>query len=121
MEQQLNGFDEFWAIYPRHVAKQAAARMYKRAIKSTTPDRIKRGAARYAQERAGQDPAYTKHPATWLNGGCWDDEPAAVRNGNGERDATMEAFDRLIARAEGDALAEHPAMRDITPGRSEGR
>ena len=26
--------------------------------------------------RAGEDPRYTKHPATWLNGNCWEDEPS---------------------------------------------
>jgi hypothetical protein len=29
----------------------------------------------YAYERRGQDPKYTKYPATWLNKGCYDDEP----------------------------------------------
>jgi hypothetical protein len=33
------------------------------------------GAKRYAGKRAGQDPKYTKHPATWLNAGCYADEP----------------------------------------------
>ncbi|OKO71893.1 hypothetical protein AC630_31760 [Bradyrhizobium sp. AS23.2] len=33
------------------------------------------GAMRYAAERTGQDPKFTKHPATWLNGECWKDEP----------------------------------------------
>jgi hypothetical protein len=32
------------------------------------------GAQRYAVERREQDPKYTKHPATWLNAGCWQDE-----------------------------------------------
>ena len=35
------------------------------------------GAQRYAGERAGEDPKFTKHPATWLRGGCWEDEPPA--------------------------------------------
>jgi hypothetical protein len=29
----------------------------------------------YARERAGEDPTFTKYPATWLNKGCYDDEP----------------------------------------------
>ena len=30
---------------------------------------------RYAAQRDGEDPQFTKHPATWLNGKCWTDEP----------------------------------------------
>jgi hypothetical protein len=51
----------------------------------------------YAAKVAGQDPKFTKHPATWLNAECWTDEPAepeassaalqtgarTVRGGNG--------------------------------------
>jgi hypothetical protein len=33
------------------------------------------GATRYANERAGEDEKYTKHPTTSLRAGCWDDEP----------------------------------------------
>lgn len=30
---------------------------------------------RYAGERSGEDPTFTKHPSTWLNAGCWADQP----------------------------------------------
>lgn len=88
METELEGFDEFWRIFPRRVAKQAAIRMYKRALKLTTPAEILRAAKQYAQERAGQDANYTKHPATWLNAGCWGDYVPYPfdRNGNGVAD-----------------------------------
>jgi hypothetical protein len=32
------------------------------------------GAMRYAAEQTGRDPNFTKFPANWLNGGCWQDE-----------------------------------------------
>jgi hypothetical protein len=73
METALNGFDEFWKVYPRRVAKQAALRMYKQALKKTTPEHILSAAKKYAAERIGQDAQFTKHPSTWLNGGCWGD------------------------------------------------
>lgn len=72
-EQELNGFDLFWVAYPRRVAKQAAMKMYARALKLTTADKIIAAARAYATERAGQDATYTKHPASWLNAGCWGD------------------------------------------------
>lgn len=71
------GFELFWSIFPRRVAKQAALKAYRRALKLTTSDEIQKGAELYARERAGQDPSFTKHPATWLNGGCWGDYAAA--------------------------------------------
>jgi hypothetical protein len=54
----------------------AARVAFDRALKhGVDPAALIEGARRYAGERAGQDPTYTKHPATWLRGGCWEDEP----------------------------------------------
>jgi hypothetical protein len=75
----LGQFEEWWPLYPKHAAKAAALRAFGKALKSATLDELKLGAMRYAAERSGQDPKYTKHPATWLNGSCWLDEPAAAR------------------------------------------
>jgi hypothetical protein len=41
-----------------------------------TPEELLAGAMRYAAERVGQDPKFTKNPATWLNKGSYADEPA---------------------------------------------
>jgi biotin operon repressor len=69
-------FQEFWAAYPKRVAKEAARKAFAAALKGgVEPEVLIAGAARYAAERAGQEARYTKHPATWLNGGCWADEP----------------------------------------------
>jgi len=73
----VDGFAEFYAQFPKKVERRAAQVAYAKAIKrGVDPAIILRGAMRYAAERAGQDPKYTKHPATWLNKGCWDDEPS---------------------------------------------
>lgn len=72
-------FEEFYRQFPRHVGKDAARRTYERVIKTgkATHAELLQGAMRYGAERAGEDPKWTKHPATWLNGGHWADEPAA--------------------------------------------
>src|SRR3954467_12416889 len=70
-------FAEFWSAYPRRVGKLAAKKAFDRALNFTTPQAIKEGAERYARERNGQDQQFTKHPTTWLNAGCWDDEEGA--------------------------------------------
>lgn len=95
MENPLVGFDEFWSVFPRKVAKGAAKRMYQKAVKGAKPEEILCGAQRYASERAGNDPKFTKHPATWLHGECWTDE--ALQQGI-ERDgrSVLAAADRFI-------------------------
>jgi hypothetical protein len=70
-------FEEFYRCYPKHAAKTAALKTYRTimAKKLATAEDLLAGATRYAAERSGQDPKFTKHPSTWLNGGCWSDEP----------------------------------------------
>lgn len=85
----IEGFDEFWALCPVKKSKAAAQKAWPRALATgATAAEIIAGMRRYALERAGQDPRYTKHPSTWLNAGCWADEPAlpAMHHGqNGSR------------------------------------
>ncbi|MET4034945.1 MULTISPECIES: helix-turn-helix domain-containing protein [unclassified Bradyrhizobium] len=70
-----SNFPDFWSAYPKRVAKAQAEKAFAAAIKrSADPAAMIDGAKRYAAERAGQDPKFTKHPATWLNGECWLDE-----------------------------------------------
>jgi hypothetical protein len=69
--------EEFWPLYPKRVSKGAARKAYHRIIKSelATVEELKLGVMRYAAKVSGQDPKFTKHPATWLNAECWKDEP----------------------------------------------
>lgn len=70
-------FEQFYSAYPRKVGRRQAARAFIQALKRNNhPREIVEGARRYAEERKGEEPRYTKHPATWLNGDCWADEPA---------------------------------------------
>lgn len=69
-------FEEFWTTYPKRVAKDAAAKAYASALHRATPEQILNGARAYRNDgpRQRAEPKFTKHPATWLNGGCWNDE-----------------------------------------------
>lgn len=80
-----DGFASFWAAYPRKVGKGQSEKAYAKAIKLAAPETILTAARRYASERAGQDPQYTRYPATWLNGQCWDDEPATQERRSSEK------------------------------------
>ncbi len=79
-ELKVDLFDSFYASFPRRIGKEAARKAFAKALKIATAEQITAGAKRYAEARRGEDPKFTKHPATWLNAGCWDDEIAAPRN-----------------------------------------
>ncbi|NSX37814.1 hypothetical protein HTS88_15630 [Pseudarthrobacter oxydans] len=74
--QLAEDFQDWYAIYPKHVGRGAAVNSYNRARKNgATPEELINGARRYAAERKGQDPQYTAAPATWLNQERWTDDP----------------------------------------------
>lgn len=70
------GFAEWYAAYPIHKGRRAAAAAYARALRNTAPQVLLEAARRLADDPT-RDPAYTPHPATWLNQGRWDDEGPA--------------------------------------------
>ncbi|MFC4107800.1 hypothetical protein ACFOX0_17945 [Micromonospora zhanjiangensis] len=67
-------FDAFWSAYPRRAAKRTARKAWDKAITRATPAEITAGAARY-RDRPGRELRFTAHPATWLNGDRWTDDP----------------------------------------------
>jgi hypothetical protein len=80
-----HGFSEFWQAYPRRVSKANALKAW-RKIK---PDndlaaRILSGLENAKNSRIWRDAMaepempHVKHPATWLNGRCWEDEPVSA-------------------------------------------
>ncbi|WP_199572684.1 helix-turn-helix domain-containing protein [Streptomyces murinus] len=75
-DHHLEAFGAFWINYPKKRAREEARKAWIAAIKrGANPQHIVTAAQSYARERASQDPKYTKYPATWLNKGCYDDEP----------------------------------------------
>lgn len=72
----MTKFGAFWLVYPRSKQSEKAKRAWRDAIdRGADPDHIVKAATAYANERSGQDPKYTPFPATWLDRGCYDDEP----------------------------------------------
>lgn len=77
-------FEEFWRTYPRREDKKKAFTVWQKALKGgATADEIIAGAVRYAKYRAGEPEQYTKHPSTWLNGDCWENEYSTAGMGYG--------------------------------------
>ena len=65
-------FEAFWKSYPRRVAKGAARSAFVKAIKKTTLEAMLEAVTKYVAMKP--EKIDYKHPATWLNGECWDDE-----------------------------------------------
>jgi hypothetical protein len=80
----LEGFDRFWAAYPRKVGKAAAERVFKRLrpdkdlLKTMLIALEQQKASRQWQKEDGQ---FIPHPATWLNQARWEDEPTRIPSG----------------------------------------
>lgn len=106
---QEQRFNTFWQAYPLKKAKQAAWKAWQK-IKPTTElfekiisavDKAKR-----SEDWARDNGRYIPHPATWLNGGRWDDELTEVSpttantKKNGDTD-TMGVLGSIIADEEG--------------------
>jgi DNA-binding MarR family transcriptional regulator len=109
-------FDEFWAAYPRHVAKTPAEAKFRKAVERTDPRLIIEGARRYAESVAGRDPQHIAHPTTWLNQERWTDEiPVAATRQAGPatiRQRAESVHEKLLRREAERQQADAP--REIT-------
>ena len=89
-ESILIKFNAFWNVYPRKVGKKKAEDAYKIALRKTTLEIIFVAAERYRDVTT--DIKFCKHPATWLNGECWNDviehiQPAEKTSASKMKDA----------------------------------
>jgi hypothetical protein len=102
---RAEAFERFWQVYPRKKEKRGAEAKFNSLVKSgIDPEAIIRGAQRLAISKP--ELKYTKHPTTWLNNGCWDDELIDRSDGKNERNnPLMDALDRIDRR-----LAEQRAF-----------
>lgn len=63
-------FEEFWAHYPRKVARQAARLAWKAALRIAPPELIITSLKKY---KFSHEPQYQPHPRTWLHQRRWED------------------------------------------------
>ena len=113
-------FKEWYRIIRGMLHARAALKAYKQALsRGATVEQLKLGAMRYAAECTDQDPQYTKHPATWLNGIGWEDEPAPAASSRNqhERLAAAIAWLRLHGAAH-DHRTDQVSRRTLKPDRA---
>jgi hypothetical protein len=99
-DREPEAFPAWYDAFPRHVARRAAARAYRAALKrGASPEALLEAASRYRTESAGKDAV--KHPATWLNGDCWLDEPETTATAPiGPGVATLQRMQKILAEKE---------------------
>lgn len=96
-------FNDFWAIYPKKVAKKDAEKAWNRL---NAAQKITALEALPAHTRRWTDPQFMPHAATWLNGERFDDvlPPMPVRaitsaNYQTPNEKAKSLADRLTGRA----------------------
>ncbi|WP_433662535.1 hypothetical protein ACQPW1_10475 [Nocardia sp. CA-128927] len=98
-----NGFDEWWSVWPRKQAKQAARPAFAKALTKIGFDELVAATRRYAEDPLRED-LYTPHPARWLNGERWADAPQPTDrrslDASTRVNATVELGRRLAAKAD---------------------
>jgi len=107
-------FNLFWRTYPRRISKGAARDAFTKAIRKTTLDTMLHAIGDYI--RFKPDRIDFKHPATWLNQECWDDEWQSVPKEVTNRKRTFAdvARDRFNER-NGGARIDADAQRQFPP------
>ncbi|MFL7901545.1 hypothetical protein ACJ41P_10460 [Azospirillum argentinense] len=117
--QDLNAlFSEWWQFVPRKVSKGQAEKAYRAAVKHTDPAELLAGIKRFATDCEGRDPQFVAHPATWLNGKRWLDEPGLPLNGgsNAQRYSSARETPEQATHRRREALADALARRMAAGG-----
>lgn len=70
--------EQIYQAYPLKKGKKTAIKAILKALKEKTVEELLQAVAKYSLEMKGSE--YIKHPATWFNAGCWDDEAAPKGN-----------------------------------------
>ena len=65
-EKHLEGFDTFWNLYPKKIAKADALKAWNKATKKKTADELIALTKAYSESKL-PDMTYIPYPASWLN------------------------------------------------------
>lgn len=110
--------ETIYQAYPRKVAKPAALKAIRLALKAIDAASLLALTEAYAEARRGADPQFTPHPATWFNSQRWADDPETWKqhgpDSSGTRAPPAGREQERIARNFG-ALADFAAGGDAGP------
>lgn len=69
----MSDFDQFWASYPKKLAKLDAAKAYERARRTASAEDIQAGLEQFLHHLP-DELRYVPHAASWIRAGRWLDE-----------------------------------------------
>jgi biotin operon repressor len=78
----VDRFEEWYALYPRKEGKGAARKAWASACRRADAEKIIEITRRYPFDPDRSRIRYTKTPAAWLNGDCWEDDLVTVAAAN---------------------------------------
>lgn len=73
-EEYPTAFEQLWAIYPKHVAKMAAYKAWRKAKVGMNSAFLLSKVQAFAAQCANTETRFIPNFATWLNGERWNDE-----------------------------------------------
>jgi hypothetical protein len=74
---------QIYEAYPRKVAKKAALKSIKSALKAVSPEALLEKTVAYAKAVEGADMQFVPHPSTWFNQERYNDDPNTWNKSSG--------------------------------------
>ena len=84
-------FEAAWDLYPKKTSKKAAATAFAKAIKEVSIDVLMQAIAAHRDD-PNREAKFTKHFSTWLNQGCWEDEPLPAKSATSSQQRMAQGF-----------------------------
>lgn len=103
-----------YMAYPRKVARAAALKAIKKALRQESFESLIEAVLAYAESRKGQDKQYTPYPATWFNQERWADDREEWSPTEPEI-STEEAWMLVRAAVRKHGVMGMPAAREVLP------
>lgn len=104
-------FDAFWSHYPHKTGKDAARKAMAKALTRTSIEDIATGLMSQLDGlRQQKSRGFCPHPATWLNQGRWQDEPADVAPTQTTRNGLV-SYSQLIDQLNNDPAEQNRSLR----------
>lgn len=111
--------EQFWRNYPKRTEKKAAMAKLDAVRKSGVPwAHFMAGVLRYLQHVSASrtEERFIKHPTTWLNKGCWDDQLGPVTAPVG-KNGMAELRREMRERRQREEIEHEPEFGDQDGGR----
>lgn len=93
-----DGFETWWATYPRKVGKRKAFEAWFRALERIRTNDLLEATRQFADfhDRDGTDTRFIPHPTTWLNRDGWSDELTPQARPDGPQTAQRRSDEQVL-------------------------